>query len=58
MCSFILERYHNHKYKNSPYYKGPVLWDSLPISARQCIELNSFKRALNQVYKQYDDKMS
>ena len=26
---------HNVKYKNSPYYKGSLLWDTLPVMTRR-----------------------
>ena len=32
--NFVRERYNNVKYKNSPYYKGAILWEGLPVSAR------------------------
>ena len=32
--SFVRERYNCLKYKNSPYYKGALLWDSLRILVR------------------------
>ena len=32
--SFVSERYHNVKYKNSPYYKGSLLWDTLPVMTK------------------------
>ena len=57
VSSFTRERYHYNKYKNSPYYKGSVLWDGLPIGVRQSICLNDFKKALCQVYCQYDNKL-
>ena len=37
--SFTHELYHNNKYKNSPYYKGALLWDNLPASAKQSLNL-------------------
>ena len=52
--SFTKERYHNNKYKNSPFYKGVVLWDGLPVSARQCMTLVAFKKELNRVYSEYN----
>ena len=33
---FRIERYNTVKYKNSPYYKGSELWDSLPVSTVAC----------------------
>ena len=28
---FVVERYNNLKYKNSPFYKGSELWQQLPL---------------------------
>ena len=44
--SFTCERYHNNKYKNVPFYKGALLWDTLPLDARQCVRLSVFKNLL------------
>ena len=55
--SFTRERYHNNKYKNSPFYKGALLWDTLPMNIRQCERLPVFKKALRSVYREYNDKL-
>ena len=52
--SFTRERYHNNKYKNSPFYKGAVLWDKLPVDIKRCQTHLDFKRALNRLYIEYD----
>ena len=56
--SFTRERYHNNKYKNSPFYKGALLWDKLPVSAKQCVTLIEFKKGLSRVYREYNALMS
>ena len=56
--SFTRERYHNVKYRNSPFYKGALLWDTLPVNARQCLTIIEFKKHLANVYTQYEDIMS
>ena len=56
--SFTRECYHNNKYKNSPFYKGALLWDKLPVSAKQCVTLIEFKKSLNCVYREYNELMS
>ena len=56
--SFTRERYHNNKYKNSPFYKGAVLWDKLPLCVRQCVTHPASKMALNRVYNEYNEIMS
>ena len=50
--TFNRERYNCIKYKNSPYYKGAVLWDNLPLVARNSVNLKESKSHLNNVYKQ------
>ena len=55
--SFVRERYNCIKYRNSPYYKGSLLWDGLPINVRSCISLSDFKKCLNRIYKKYDSKI-
>ena len=55
--SFTRERYHNTKYKNSPFYKGALLWDMLPLDAKQCMSLKEFKKILSNVYSRYEDTM-
>ena len=52
--SFTRERYHNNKYKNSPFYKGAILWDKLPMNIKQCVTHLEFKKALNRVYTEYN----
>ena len=56
--SFTRECYHNNKYKNSPFYKGALLWDKLPVSAKQCVTLIEFKKSLNCVYHECNELMS
>ena len=56
--AFARERYQCIKYKNSPYYKGALLWDSLPIETRNSICLSDFKRLLNTTYKTFDNRIT
>ena len=56
--SFTREHYQNTKYQNSPFYKGTVSWDKLPINARQFILHTEFKKLLTHVYREYSDVMS
>ena len=44
--------------QQGPYYKGAMLWDSLPISVRQSVSLSEFKGGLKRVYHEYNDHMS
>ena len=43
--SFVQERYHNMKYiyRNSPYYKWALTWDTLPNENKRCNTLLEFK---------------
>ena len=52
---FYLERYNNVKYKNSPYYKGSLLWDALPLTTIDCDTLYEFKKHLKKMYVIYLD---
>ena len=58
LYSFIRERYNCTKYRTSPYYKGSLLWDVLPVEAKRTESLLEFKKCLKKVYKTYDDIMS
>ena len=37
--TFARKRYNCVKYKNSPYYKGALLWDNLPVIVRNSIKI-------------------
>ena len=52
--SFVRERYNCTKYKNSPYYKGAILWDGLPVHVRNCTSLLEFKKYLKVIYRKYN----
>ena len=52
---FNLERYNNVKYKNSPYYKGSELWDTLPLTTVDCDSVFEFKQLLKKRYVIYLD---
>ena len=56
--SFVRERYNCTKYRTSPYYKGSLLWDALPLVSKRCQTLLEFKKSLRIVYKTYSDVMS
>ena len=47
--TFVWERYSCIKYRNSPYYKGSLLWDDLPIAFRSCRTLLEFKKCLSRI---------
>ena len=56
--AFVRERYNCIKYKNSPYYKGSVIWDTLPINVRNSMNLIEFKKHLNLMYRTYEDSVT
>ena len=41
------------KYKNSPYYKGSELWDSLALATINCDNLFEFKQCLRKRFINY-----
>ena len=53
--SFVRERYHNIKYKHSPYYKGSLLWDNLPVTVKGCLDIKEYKNCINRIYRKYND---
>ena len=55
--SFVRERYNNMKYKNSPYYKGSLIWDELPHDVRRAEILVDFKKLLSKHYVRYDQNI-
>ena len=54
VCSFVREKYQNVKYKNSPYYEGSLLWDTLPVATRQCLNSIDFRNSLKCIYHSYN----
>ena len=56
--SFTRERYHNNKYRNSPYYKGALLWETLPMTTKRCTTMLEFKKSIRNEFKKYDDIIS
>ena len=53
--TFHLERFQNCKYKNSLYYVGAELWNTLPLDLTQIPTLYQFKCALKKLYKKYKE---
>ena len=54
--TFARERFHNIKYKNSSYYKGSLLWDTLPVMTRNCLNVKDYLNSLKRIYSKYNDK--
>ena len=55
--SFTRERFHNVKYRNSPYYKGSLLWDALPNEVKRSVNMKEYNNQLNKLYKIYKENM-
>ena len=53
--TFYTERYNNLKYKNSPYYKGSELWNTLPIATINCDNIFEFKSSLRKIYRKFEN---
>ena len=56
--NFVIERYNNLKYKNSPFYKGANLWSLLPIDIARSQSIYEFKKSLKNRYTTYVDTLS
>ena len=54
--TFARERFHNIKYKNSSYFKGSLLWDTLPVMTRNCLNVSDYLNSLKRIYSKYNDK--
>ena len=55
--AFARERYNCLKYKKSPYYKGSLLWDNLPVTVRNSVNLLEFKKRLKNVFNTFDNQI-
>ena len=51
-------RYNCMEYKNSPYYRGSILWDKLPLEVRNDDRLSVFNAKFASVYKTYDPEFA
>ena len=40
---FLTDHYQSSRYKNSPYFRGTVLWDLLPVDVILLPTLQEFK---------------
>ena len=49
--TFYTEHYNNVKYKNSPYFKGSELWNTLPNATIDCDTIYEFKK-----YRKYTER--
>ena len=56
--SFVRERYNCIQFKNSPYYKGAILWDGLPLIVKNSADLLEFKKHLKGMYNKFDNKIT
>ena len=44
------------KYKNSPNYKGSLLWDTLPATTRCYLNITDYKDSLKVIFSKYNSK--
>ena len=42
------------KYKNSPYYRGPLIWDTLPVAIRCYLNITDYKNSLKMIFCKYN----
>ena len=54
---FRVENYQGGKYKSSPFFKGTILWDSLPDEIITCPTIKEFKLKLRRLYTPFDDRL-
>ena len=52
--TFYTERYDNVKYKNSPYFKGSELWNTLPKKTIDGDTIYEFKKCLKKIYRSFE----
>ena len=51
--TFYTERYNNIKYKNSPYYKGSELWNTLSLETINNDTIFEFKKSIKKIFNTY-----
>ena len=51
--TFYTERYNNLRYKNSPFYKGSELWNTLPLATIDSDSIFEFKKCLKTIPPKY-----
>ena len=55
--SFRLDNHQSTKYKNSPYFKGTVLWDRLPDTTIGLGSLLEFKREIRKCFCPFNESL-
>ena len=53
--NFRVDNYKSRKYKNSPYFKGTILWDLLPNDVINLPTLLEFKRAVKMCFTPFNE---
>ena len=53
--NFRVDNYQSRKYKNSPYFKGTVLWDLLPNDVINLPTILEFKRAIKLRFMPFNE---
>ena len=55
--NFRLDNHQSTKYKNSPYFKGTVLWDRLPDTTIGLGSLLEFKREIRKCFCPFNESL-
>ena len=54
---FITDAFQSGKYKGSPYFKGTILWDSLPADVILLSTLNEFKARIKRIFAPFNESL-
>ena len=55
--NFITDAFQSGKYKGSPYFKGTILWDSLPAYVILLPTLNEFKARMKRIFAPFNESL-
>ena len=55
--NFKTENYQSSKYRSSPYFKGSVTWDDLPVDVIRAQTLNEFMVKLRGIFSPFNDML-
>ena len=53
--NFIIMSRTTTKYLNSPFIRGTIIWDNLPVEVQKSRSICEFKKKLTPVYNRYED---
>ena len=55
--NFCVDNYQSGKYKNSPYFKGTILWDHLPDDVIALPSLLEYKKDIKLRFSVFNEDM-